>query len=72
MISQFLEPEDEEKIFADYPGLTEIKLSPTDRVKYKKQILDFGNSMTKAQIVAILAAYEKGIEGKEDTKVSFK
>lgn len=72
MIGQFLAPEAEEQILKDYPGLTEIELSPTDRVKYKKQILEFGNSMTKKQIIAILTAYENGVDGKEDTKVSFK
>lgn len=72
MIGQFLAPEVEGQILRDYPKLAEIELSPTDRVKYKKQILEFGNNMTKAQIIAILTAYENGVDGKEDTKVSFK
>ena len=72
MLGQFLAPEAEEQILKDYPKLTEIALSPTDRVKYRKQILDLGNNMTKKQIIDILTAYENGIDGKEDTKVSFK
>ena len=72
MIEQFLAPEVEEQILKDYPKLAEITVAPTDRVKYKKQILNFGNNMTKNQIIAILTAYENGINGKEDTKVSFK
>lgn len=72
MLGQFLAPEAEEQILKDYPKLTEIALSPTDRVKYRKQILDLGNNMTKKQIIDILTAYEKGIDGEEDTKVSFK
>lgn len=72
MLGQFLAPEAEEQILKDYPKLVEITLSPTDRVKYRKQILDLGNNMTKKQIIDILTAYEKGIDGKEDTKVSFK
>ena len=72
MLGQFLAPEAEEQILKDYPKLVEITLSPTDRVKYRKQILDFGNNMTKKQIIDILTAYENGIDGKEDTKVSFK
>ena len=72
MLGQFLAPEAEEQILKDYPKLTEITLSPTDRVKYRKQILDLGNNMTKKQIIDILTAYENGIDGKEDTKVSFK
>ena len=72
MLGQFLAPEAEEQILKDYPKLTEIALSPTDRVKYRKQILDLGNNMTKKQIIDILTAYENGVDGKEDTKVSFK
>ena len=72
MLGQFLAPEAEEQILKDYPKLTEIALSPTDRVKYRKQILDLGNNMNKKQIIDILTAYENGIDGKEDTKVSFK
>ena len=72
MLGQFLAPEAEGQILKDYPKLTEIALSPTDRVKYRKQILDLGNNMTKKQIIDILTAYENGIDGKEDTKVSFK
>ena len=72
MLGQFLAPEAEEQILKDYPKLVEITLSPTDRVKYRKQILDLGNNMTKKQIIDILTAYENGIDGKEDTKVSFK
>ena len=72
MLGQFLAPEAEEQILKDYPKLIEITLSPTDRVKYRKQILDLGNNMTKKQIIDILTAYENGIDGKEDTKVSFK
>ena len=72
MLGQFLAPEAEGQILKDYPKLTEIALSPTDRVKYRKQILDLGNNMTKKQIINILTAYENGIDGKEDTKVSFK
>ena len=72
MLGQFLAPETEEQILKDYPKLVEITLSPTDRVKYRKQILDLGNNMTKKQIIDILTAYENGIDGKEDTKVSFK
>ena len=72
MLGQFLAPEAEEQILKDYPKLAEIALSPTDRVKYRKQILDLGNNMTKKQIIDILTAYENGIDGKEDTKVSFK
>ena len=72
MLGQFLAPEAEEQILKDYPKLTEIALSPTDRVKYRKQILGLGNNMTKKQIIDILTAYENGIDGKEDTKVSFK
>ena len=72
MLEQFLTPEAEEQILKDYPKLAEITVSPTDRVKYRKQILDLGNNMTKKQIIDILTAYEKGIDGKEDTKVSFK
>lgn len=72
MLEQFLTPEAEEQILKDYPKLAEITVSPTDRVKYRKQILDLGNNMTKKQIIDILTAYENGIEGKENTKVSFK
>ena len=72
MIGQFLSPEDEEEILRDYPGLTSIAISNTDRVKLKKQILDFGNKMTKAQIIAILTAYENGDGSTEESKVSFK
>lgn len=72
MLGQFLTPEAEEQILKDYPKLAEITASPTDRVKYKKQILDLGNNMTKKQIIDILTAYENGIDGKENTKVSFK
>ena len=72
MLGQFLAPEAEEQILKDYPKLTEIALSSTDRVKYRKQILDLGNNMNKKQIIDILTAYENGIDGKEDTKVSFK
>ena len=72
MLGQFLAPEAEEQILKDYPKLIEITLSPTDRVKYRKQILDLGNNMTKKQIIDILTAYENGIDWKEDTKVSFK
>ena len=72
MLGQFLAPEAEEQILKDYPKLIEITLSPTDRVKYRKQILDLGNNMTKKQIIDILTAYENGVDGKEDTKVSFK
>ena len=72
MLGQFLAPEAEEQILKDYPKLVEITLSPTDRVKYRKQILDLGNNMTKKQIIDILTAYENGIDGKENTKVSFK
>ena len=72
MLEQFLTPEAEEQILKDYPKLAEITVSPTDRVKYRKQILDLGNNMTKKQIIDILTAYENGIDGKEDTKVSFK
>lgn len=72
MLGQFLAPEAEEQILKDYPKLTEITLSPTDRVKYRKQILDLGNNMTKKQIIDILTAYENGVDNKEDTKVSFK
>ena len=72
MLGQFLAPEAEEQILKDYPKLTEIALSPKDRVKYRKQILDLGNNMNKKQIIDILTAYENGIDGKEDTKVSFK
>ena len=72
MLGQFLAPEAEEQILKDYPKLTEITLSPTDRVKYRKQILDLGNNMTKKQIIDILTAYENGVDDKEDTKVSFK
>ena len=72
MLEQFLTPEAEEQILKDYPKLAEITVSPTDRVKYRKQILDLGNNMTKKQIIDILTAYENGIDGKENTKVSFK
>ena len=72
MLGQFLAPEAEEQILKDYPKLVEIALSPTDMVNYRKQILDLGNNMTKKQIIDILTAYENGIDGKEDTKVSFK
>ena len=72
MLEQFLTPEAEEQILKDYPKLAEITVSPTDRVKYRKQILDLGNNMNKKQIIDILTAYENGIDGKEDTKVSFK
>ena len=72
MLGQFLAPEAEEQILKDYPKLAEIALSPTDMVNYRKQILDLGNNMTKKQIIDILTAYENGIDGKEDTKVSFK
>ena len=72
MLGQFLTPEAEEQILKDYPKLAEITVSPTDRVKYRKQILDLGNNMTKKQIIDILTAYENGVDGKEDTKVSFK
>ena len=72
MLGQFLAPEAEEQILKDYPKLAEIALSPTDMVNYRKQILDLGNNMTKKQIIDILTAYENGIGGKEDTKVSFK
>ena len=66
MLGQFLAPEAEEQILKDYPKLVEITLSPTDRVKYRKQILDLGNNMTKKQIIDILTAYENGVDGKED------
>ena len=72
MLGQFLAPEAEEQILKDYPKLAEIALSPTDMINYRKQILDLGNNMTKKQIINILTAYENGIDGKEDTKVSFK
>ena len=72
MLGQFLAPKAEEQILKDYPKLAEIALSPTDRVNYRKQILDLGNNMTRKQIIDILTAYENGIDGKEDTKVSFK
>ena len=72
MLGQFLAPEAEEQILKDYPKLAEITVSPTDRVTFRKQILELGNNMTKKQIIDILTAYENGLDGKEDTKVSFK